>query len=276
MASSRKVADDWSAVAAAWDTKAEYIEDNTASATNALVASVSVRSGDRVLELAAGTGTLGATWSQLTGPSGRIVVSDLAPGMLDVARRRNARLANVEVTLLDASAIHQPDGSFDVVACRMGLMFAPDVAAALGEIHRVLTSGGRFGALTWGSIEHNPWMTCVGMAAMTHGLVSTGPPVGPGGIFSLGDPIELETLTTDAGFKDVTVSELPVTFRADSIDAHIDRVSSLAGPLATAFADVTAAQLDAVRRTATQLAADYITNDEVVLPGRALLVAGRA
>jgi ubiquinone/menaquinone biosynthesis C-methylase UbiE len=275
MVTSTNVADDWSAVAPAWDAKDEYVEDNTAAATEALLAAVAVQPGDRVLELATGAGTLGATWAQLAGPSGRIVLSDIAPGMVDVARRRNAHLPNAEVTVLDASAIARPDSSFDVVTCRMGLMFTPDPAVALGEIHRVLTSGGRFGALTWASIEHNPWMTCVGMATMANGLISGGPPVGPGGIFSLGDPTELQALVKGAGFVDVAVSEFPTTFHAESIDAHVDRVSALAGPLATALAGATAAQLAAVRRTAAQLASDYITNDGVALPGRALLVTGR-
>jgi hypothetical protein len=67
-----------------------------------------------------------------------------------------------------------------------------------------------------------------------------------------------------------------VTFESESIDAHVTRVSSLAGPLAAAFAAADATQLDAVRRTAAQLAADHTAaNGEVGLPGRALLVTGR-
>ena len=100
-------------------------------------------------------------------------------------------------------------------------------------------------------------MTCVGMAAMVNGLVSGGPPVGPGGIFSLGDPTVLEALAKGAGLTDVAVAELPTTFHADTIDAHLDRVSSLAGPLASAFAHASAEQLAAIRRTAAQMAADY-------------------
>jgi hypothetical protein len=81
-------------------------------------------------------------------------------------------------------------------------------------------------------------------------------------------------LATDAGFNHVAVCEYSITFRAESIDAHVARVSSLAGPLATAFASATATQLDSVRRTAAQLAADYITNGAIALPGQALRVTG--
>ena len=275
MTAATRPADDWSAVASAWDDNTEYIDSHSVAATDALIAAIDVRPGDRLLELAAGPGSLGARWSQLTGPTGRVVISDIAPAMAEAARRRNAGRANVEVAVLDASSIDRADASFDVVVCRMGLMFTPDPVVALGEIRRVLDAGGRFGALTWAGIEHNPWMTCVGMAAAMHGLVAGGPPTEPGGVFSLGDADQLRSLARDAGFVDTVVDEVPTTFYSESIEVHIDRVSSLAGPLAAAFAAATPEQLAAVRQTATQLAAEYINDQGVTLPGRALLVSGR-
>jgi SAM-dependent methyltransferase len=265
----------WSAVAEAWDANVDDVDGHSAQATATLIARLAVQSGDRLLELAAGPGSLAATWSQLVGPTGRVVLSDIAPGMVAVARRRNAALGNVETTVIDAAAIERPDASFDAVACRMGLMFTPDPSVAFAEIHRVLRPGGRLGALTWGGIERNPWLTCVGMAAMANGLVSGGPPVGPGGIFSLGDPAGLEALAKGAGFVDVTVEEFAITFRADTIDAHVTRVSSLAGPLATVLQAASPDQLAALRRTAAGFAAPYVTDSGLVIPGQALLVSGR-
>jgi SAM-dependent methyltransferase len=265
----------WSTVAAAWDTSVEYIDGHSTESTAALFARLAVRAGDRVLELAAGPGSLAAAWSDLVGPTGSVVLSDIAPGMVEVARHRADLFGNVEVAVIDAARIDFPDGSFDVVASRMGLMFVPDPSVALSEIHRVLAAGGRFGALVWGAIEHNPWMTCVGMAAMAAGIAKGGPPIGPGGLFSLGDPAQLEALAHQAGFADVTVEEYPVAMRSDDIDAHLQQVSSLAGPLAEAFAHATAEQRASFRRTATDLATPYCTDDGVDLPGLALLVTGR-
>jgi ubiquinone/menaquinone biosynthesis C-methylase UbiE len=263
----------WSDVAAAWDAHVDDGDDHAAAATAAVIDRLGVRPGDRLLELAAGPGSLGQQWSTLVGPTGTVLLSDVAPGMVDVARRRNAGLDNVEIAVLDLTAIDQQDESFDVVVCQMGLMFAPDPAHALAEIHRILAPGGRLGALTWGGIEHNPWMTCVGMAAMANGLVDGGPPVGPGAIFSLGDPTHLEGLAKSAGFVDVTVEEIDVTFRAQHIDDHVARVSSLAGPMAAILAAAPPDKQAALRATAAQLAAPYITDDGVAIPGRALLLA---
>jgi SAM-dependent methyltransferase len=266
---------DWSGVAEAWDAGVDDVDDYSVEATGALIHSLAAKPGDRVLELASGPGSLGADWSHLVGPTGSVLLSDIAPGMVEVAARRNAALGNVAVAILDASAIDRPDDSFDMVACRMGLMFAPDPSVALAEIHRVLAPGGRLGALTWGGMEHNPWLTCVGMAAMMNGLVSGGPPVGPGSIFSLGDPEMLEMLVRGAGFVDVEVEGFAITFRAPDVNAHIRRVSSLAGPLAAAFKNASAEQLAAVCRTAADLAAPYLTGTGLEMPGRALLVSGR-
>ena len=265
----------WSLVADAWDTNIDTVEEHTAAATAALIDRVGIARGDRVLELAAGPASLAATWSALVGPSGAAVVSDIAPGMVEVATRRTASLPNVEVALLDASAIDRADESFDVVVCRMGLMFTPDPSVALSEIHRVLAEGGRLGVMTWGAIEHNPWMTCVGMAAMASGVVAGGPPVGPGGVFSLSDPGGLEVLATNAGFADVKVEEIDVTFRSPDVRTHVERVGSLAGPLASALREATAEQREHVLRVAGDLVAPYATDDGLVVPGRAVLLSGR-
>ena len=275
MTDNSEAAHDWSAVAGAWDAAVDYVDEHSEAATAALLDRVAVQPGDRVLELAAGPGSLGTTWARLVGTAGTVLLSDIAPGMVEVARRRNAALDVVQVGILDASAIDRPDACFDVVASRMGLMFTPDPAVAFGEIFRVLAPGGRVGALTWAGIEHNPWMTCVGMAATMHGLVRGGPPVGPGGIFSLGDPCELEALVKGAGFLDVTVEQVDVTFAAEDIDAHVTRVSSLAGPLATVLEHASADQRAAVRHTAAELASQYVTDTGMRIPGRALLVCGQ-
>jgi ubiquinone/menaquinone biosynthesis C-methylase UbiE len=268
------VALDWSAVAAAWDANVDDIDSPSTKATAALIDSVGITPGERVLELAAGPGSLGGTLSTLTGPDGTVVLSDIAPGMVEVARRRNDARANVTVEVLDASAIDRPDHAFDVVVSRMGLMFVPDPAVAFAEMHRVLNAGGRMGALTWGSMQHNPWMTCVGMAAMMNGLVTTGPPIGPGSIFSLSDPELVRSLAEAAGFTDVTVEELTVTFHSDSIEAHVSRVSALAGPMARAFELAPPEKRAAIHTTASELAAPYVTTDGLELPGLAVLVAG--
>lgn len=266
----------WDGVASAWDTHVDYVDDHSSAATAAMIERLAVRPGDRVLELAAGPGTLGSTIADLVGPTGSVVISDLSPAMVDVARRRNDDRANIACEVLDASAIDRPDQTFDIVVSRMGLMFAPAPADALREARRVLAPGGRLGAMTWGALHENPWMTCVGMAAMLAGMATDGPPVGPGTIFSLGDPTRVEELLGEAGFVDVRVETDDVVFRARDIETHVTRVGSLAGPLSAVLAAATPEQREAHRERATELAAPYATADGYELPGRVLVITARA
>jgi SAM-dependent methyltransferase len=267
---------DWTDVASSWDVRRGHVEKMKEPLTRALLASLDLHPGQRALELGAGTGELALRIAEQVGPRGSLIASDVAPGMVELIGRTVAAVSNVEVVQLDARAIHLPDASVDAVVFRMGLMLVDEPARVLSECHRVLAPGGRLALAVWAGPEHNPWLTCIGMAAMMHGLVSGGPPTGPGGPFSLADPHALEQLLRDAGFDDVIVRavETPSTFA--SADEHFETVIALAPPLAAALAGAPEVTRAAVRKTAADLIERYRSDDGFVLPGRALLCSARS
>lgn len=106
----------------------------------ATIAAAAIRSGERVLDVACGTGDL-AAMACSKAPS-RVVALDFCPEMLAVARRRFPDLP-VEWLQADALAMPLPDESFDVLTCGFGLRNMADVAAALSEFRRVLAPKGR-------------------------------------------------------------------------------------------------------------------------------------
>jgi SAM-dependent methyltransferase len=241
-----------------------------------LLAQLHLRSGDRMLELGAGTGEFARRLAGEIAPAGHLIASDVAPGMVALLRDTLAGVDNVEVAQLDAYDTQLPDASVDVVLSRMVLMLLDRPAAALTEWRRVLAPGGRIGIATWAGPQDNPWLTCVGIAAMMNGLVSGGPPTGPGGIFSLSDPALLERTVRDAGFTDAVVHEVPTVSTFATTDEHFDTVASLAGPLAAALAAAPEDVLATVRTTAAGLAEAHRTPDGIVLAGRALVCTARA
>jgi ubiquinone/menaquinone biosynthesis C-methylase UbiE len=112
-----------------------------------IVARVDVREGERVLDVACGTGNASIP---AAGMGGIVTGVDITPELLEAARR-NAENYRVEVEWVEGDAQDLPfeDGSFDVVVSTFGCMFAPDHAKAAAEIARVLAPGGRFGVVAW-------------------------------------------------------------------------------------------------------------------------------
>jgi ubiquinone/menaquinone biosynthesis C-methylase UbiE len=122
-----------------------------------LVASAEVAPGERVLDVACGTGVVARIASGIVGGDGLVAAVDINPGMLRVARGIDPSPgAAIEWVEASALALPFPDAAFDVVLCQLGLQFVPDRGVALREMRRVLARGGRLALNVYGPIEHNP------------------------------------------------------------------------------------------------------------------------
>lgn len=261
---------DWSEVAAGWHRHRQRADEAVSAITADVLARLALRPGEHVLELGSGTGELARRLADQVGPQGRVLATDVAHGMVELSRATLAALPQAEVAQVDAAGTALPDASFDAAAFVMGLMFVVEQEQAAQELRRVLRPGGRAVVTTWAGPQHNLWLAGLGMAAMSHGLVAGGPPVEPGGLFSLAEPAQLERVLRTGGFTDVTVAAVPVEMRYAGTDTWFDTVSALAGPLASALAAHPDA-LPAVRSTASSFVAQHLTAGGLVLPGLALV-----
>ena len=116
-----------------------------------------VQRGDRVLDVACGTGLNFSHLRELVGEEGYVLGVDVTPAMLDIARQRIARRGwkNVEVREVDAAQLPFPDASFDKAICTFALSIIPDYVRAIEEARRVLVPGGRFVSLEMRPRPHN-------------------------------------------------------------------------------------------------------------------------
>ena len=114
--------------------------------------------GDRVIDIACGTGIVARIAAAKVGPSGAVAGVDLNPGMLNVARSLKTTDDAAPVQWQEASAdkLPFPDGSFDVAYCQLGLQFFADRPAALREMRRVLFTRGRLAVMVWCGIQESP------------------------------------------------------------------------------------------------------------------------
>ena len=118
--------------------------------------------GERVLDVACGTGIVARLAAKRVGPLGRVVGVDLNPGMIAVARSLPAA-NDVRIEWLERSALdlQLKKASFDVVLCQQGLQFFPDKAVALEQMRRVLDHGGRLALSVWESNSPGPYTSAV-------------------------------------------------------------------------------------------------------------------
>ena len=265
----------WAGVAEGWAEHAETVDARSALLTEKLLALSAPAPGERALELACGAGGAGLAAAQLVAPHGEVVLSDVAAEMTAIAAgRAKARgLGNVTTRVRDLEQIDEPDRSFDVVLCREGLMLVPDPARAAREIERVLRPGGRLAVAVWGPRERNPWLGVM-FDAVSAQLGCPVPPTGMPGPFSLEDADKLAGLLTDAGLRDVVVSELPVPLSAPSFDEWWTARVALAGPLTQILAALPDDTVQAIRDRACDAVGPYESTQGLEFPGVALLAGG--
>lgn len=183
------------------------------------LAEVGLTPGDRVLDVACGTGILARVAMERLGRGGHVVGIDVSPDMLAVAR---AEAPDIDWREGNAASLPLAEGEqFDIVACQQGLQFFPDKAAAAFEMRRATASGGRLAVATWRSDEEVPFYYELRRIAERHlGSISDAR-------YGFGDAVRLESLFGEASFHDITARILSRTIRFEEGAAFV-RMNTMA------------------------------------------------
>lgn len=176
-----------------------------------------IQTGQRVLDVACGTGILARSVHSRTGRSGYVAGLDPSPGMLAVA---NDLAPAVDWCLGSAESIPFLDQSFDRVVSQFGLMFFADHQQGLREMLRVLTCGGRLVVAVWDSLVNMPaYCAEVALLERLAGPQAANALRAP---FILGDPENLSAMFRDAGAVSVATTTHQGTARFPSIPAMVE------------------------------------------------------
>jgi ubiquinone/menaquinone biosynthesis C-methylase UbiE len=267
----------WDRGAAGWGRRADSVQEFGMRVSVWLVEHLDLQPGQTVLELAAGPGDSGFLAAELVKPGGKLISSDASRAMLGVAtgRARDLGVTNVEFKQLELEWIDLPTASVHAVLCRWGLMFAVDPAAALTEMRRVITPGGKVALSVWDTPAKNPWATVINRAMVELGYAEPPDPQAPG-MFALGDAERLRTLLEDAGFVEPLVESVELTRPAANVADFVEESLDLNAQLADAKAELSSEQWTEVTERIATLSAPFADGGGLTFPARALVAAGGA
>lgn len=164
-----------------------------------LIAEAALRPGERVLDVACGTGVVTRLASERVGAKGSVAALDVNAGMLTVARTTAPADSQIRWYESTAESMPLPDDAFDAVLCQLGLQFITDKGAALREMRRVVVRSGRVLVSVptptefWGVVDEALARHLPGAAEFLRA------------VFALNDTVVIERLFRDAGFRDVAL-----------------------------------------------------------------------
>jgi ubiquinone/menaquinone biosynthesis C-methylase UbiE len=217
-----------------WDLAANDYEplwrDQLASAQAKLLEFAALAPGERVLDIACGTGLVAFEAALAVGHRGHVLGIDISGQMVAAAEQsaRRRGLANVGFSRMDAESLDIPDGSFDVALCALGLMYAPHPEQALREMRRVLRPGGRLVAAVWGERARCGWASV--FEIIDAEVQSDVCPL----FFRLGAPEALAQLCTEAGCRVVHQDRIASTLVYTDGDEACD-AAFVGGPVALSW-----------------------------------------
>jgi SAM-dependent methyltransferase len=231
--------------------------------------------GERVLDIACGTGAVARVAAQRVGSAGQVIGMDLNGAMLKVARvstQHRPQHAEIQWREANTGALPVPDESCDVVCCQLGLQYFPDRPAALREMRRVLVPEGRIVLMVWRSIDHCPGFNAMAKALDRHVSAAAGDVMRAP--FALRDEAEIQVLLASAGFRNIAITQQIGNVRFASVEDLV-RCQVAGSPLASHVTNVDDTQRVALVEEVKRALGGYITEAGLLFPIAAHLARAR-
>ena len=264
----------WAGLSAGWEKWDSVIMEQLSPVSAAMIERFDIAVDQQHLDIASGTGEPGLSIARLA-PRGRVMLTDLAPEMLDVAARRARAhgVDNVETQVCSADDLPFGTATFDSISVRFGYMFLPDLARATAEFARVLRPGGRLCSSVWVRPEENPWTTIVMQAIAAEVPLAPPDPDGPS-MFRCAAPGLVGGLYVAAGFSDVLERDVHVELVTSSPAQYWEMISEHVSLAAAALQHVDAPARERIATTVMDRASVYVDDGAVRIPGVARCIVG--
>src|SRR5919198_2666838 len=268
----------WDSVAEGWKEWWEPIEKGAQKLSQRLIELAEIKPGQRVLDIATGIGEPSITAAKVVGTGGHILATDISNQMLAIAKERATllRLQDIiEFKENDAENLDLPSSSFDAALCRWGLMLFQHLDAAIRKIYSSLVSGGRFAAAVWADATEVPIISLATKVISSQVQMSALPPGVPNP-FSLADTNKLENSLARAGFRDINIDTVIVTFEFESGEDYCRYCQAVSASARIALSKETEERKEDIwRKVAEEAARNYGTaNGLIKMDNESICIVG--
>ena len=267
----------WNRAAKGWHDSGTILRPWLHQATQAMLGMAAVTTGSHVLDVAAGAGDQTLDIAERVGPGGFVLATDLSPSILQFATERAAAAGhrNIETRVSDGQKLQIEDARFDVVVCRLGLMFFSDPLQGLREMVRVLRPGGTVCTMVFGTPQANPCVANLMSTARRHAGMPPLDPYQPGGLLSLGKPGLIDELFREAGFLEIATMKVAAPFKLPTVRDYMNFVRNSAGPVIHIMNNMDPATAEAAWADMENALGQYQRPDGWEGPNELLLTAAR-
>jgi len=227
---------------------------------------------DVVLDVAAGTGEPGLTIAAML-RNGKVIVTDLAEGMLEIARENAAKrgIKNCETKSCDVCELPFTDNTFDAVSCRFGFMFFPDMLLAAKEMVRVLKPGGRIATSVWNVPGKNFWVTAIMGTINKNMELPPSPPEAPG-MFRCAESGFIVDLFKQVGCKNILEQEVNGKLNSGTTEVYWNFMTEVAAPVVAALSKADDAMKTKIKSEVYELVNQKYPDGKVQIDSNALII----
>jgi ubiquinone/menaquinone biosynthesis C-methylase UbiE len=268
---------EWRESAFYWQKHLATIRTMFQPVTQALANRARIIEGQKVLDVAGGSGEPSLTLAEIVGPAGLVTCTDVVAEMVNAAKREAQRRGITNVTFQQCAADSMPfdSESFDVVVCRLGAMFFPDPLAAVREMLRVTKEGGAISLAVWDKSDLNPFSYAISNVVARHFDTPTSDPNAPGA-FRFSESGTLAGILKEAGATDVKERTLKFHIGAPiSAREFWEMRSETSGTLREKLATASLKQRDLVAQEAQAAVREFFPNNQMNFPAQMIIVSGR-